>query len=108
MPQESMEIAVARLDERLGGTQKLLAQIVDDQRRMASSYEKLVESGQRVSLVEADILYLKEGQKHLWIKVDALTAAPAKASEKWLWEIVKAALAIAGTVIAFRIFGVHP
>lgn len=107
MTQESIETTVARLDERFRGFQSAFTQMADDQRRMAESYEKLVESNQRLALAEAEIISIKEGQRTLWIKYDALAAAEAKTSQKWLWEIAKTVLTVIGAVLAYKLFGVH-
>lgn len=107
MTQESIETTVARLDERFRGFQAAFAQMADDQRRMAESYEKLVESNVQLSLVQAEVISLKEGQKMLWTKYDALAAAGAKNSQRWLWEISKLALAMVAAVLAYKAFGVH-
>lgn len=107
MTQESIETTVARLDERFRGFQAAFTQMADDQRRMAESYEKLVESNHRLALVEAELVSIKEGQRQLWIKYDALAAEGAKSSQRWLWEIAKAALTVAAAVLAYKLFGVH-
>lgn len=70
MAQETIEIAVARLDERFMGMQSIIKELAADQRRMAESYEKLVESTQRISLLEADAISMKESLKILWEKID--------------------------------------
>jgi len=107
MTQESIETTVARLDERFRGFQAVFSQMADDQRRMAESYEKLVESNQRLALVEAEVVSIKAGQKVLWVKYDALSDESAKNSQRWLWEIVKTMLTVSGAVLAYKVFGVH-
>jgi hypothetical protein len=125
MVQESIEVSVARLDERLKGFQAIFEQMADDQRRMAESYEELVKSNGRITLVEAEVVSMKAGQAQLWKKYDGLQEKydfmqdsisnkeiqkqmdDKKDSQKWLWEIAKIALSIAGGVIALKVFGIH-
>lgn len=108
MPEvESTEMMVARLEERFKGMETLFGRMVDEQERMAVSYEELVKSQQRVALVESDIVSLKEGQRLLWQKYDALAAAESKRTERWFYELVKWVLGIAGAMLLYH-FGVHP
>jgi len=107
MTQESIETTVARLDERFRGFQTVFNQMAADQRRMAESYEKLVESNHRVALLEAEVVSMKEGQKQLWIKCDDLAAEGAESTKRWLWEIAKTVLTVIAAVFAYKVFGVH-
>jgi hypothetical protein len=107
MAQESIEVSVARLDERLKGFQTIFEQMADDQRRMAESYEELVKSNQRLALVEAEVVSLKDGQKLLWTKYDQIESDAKKTRQKWLWKIAEIALTMAAGVIAMKVFGIH-
>ncbi|SDH06498.1 MULTISPECIES: hypothetical protein [unclassified Duganella] len=107
MSQESIETTVARLDERFKGFQNLVVQMADDQRRMAESYEKLVENNSRVGLVEQEVIAVKESLRVIWTKLDAFADENTKSSQRWLWEIAKAVLAAGGAVLAAKLFGVH-
>jgi hypothetical protein len=118
MTTENSDITLARLDERFKGFQAVVTQMADDMRRMTESYEKLVESNQRVGLVEKDIMELKSSQLKLWEKYDALSAAfyaerqrradeAAKKSSNWLGEIFKVVLTAAATITLFKM-GIHP
>jgi hypothetical protein len=103
---EPIEITVARLDERFKGFQEAFGQMVDDQRRLTDSYEKLVESNQRIGLVETDVVNLKDSQKKLWEKFDAHERAHAKITSHALYDILKLGIAvIAGAVLAK--YGIH-
>jgi len=104
---ESIETTVARLDERFKGIQTVFAQMAEDQRRMAESYEKLVESNHRVALLEAEVVSIKEGQKQLWIKHDALAAESKSSSQRWLWEICKVLLTVFVALVVYKATGVH-
>ena len=106
MPTEPIEVTVARLDERFNGFQEAFREMADDQRRLTNSYEKLVESNQRIGLVEADMVNMKESQKKLWEKFDAHEQAQNKVTGHALYDIIKLAIAvIAGIVLAK--YGVH-
>jgi hypothetical protein len=107
MVAESIETTVARLDERLKGVDSFMAQMAEDQRSLTDSYRELVKNNQRIALVEAELISIKDGQKLLWIKFDALAAEGAKNSQRWLWEIGKNGILIAAAVIALKVFGVH-
>lgn len=107
MAQESIEVSVARLDERLKGFQTIFEQMADDQRRMAESYEELVKSNQRIALLEAETVSLKQGQALLWQKYDGMEKESKKNNQKWLWEISKSAITIIAGVIALKVFGIH-
>jgi len=117
MTAENADITLARLDERFKGFQIVVTQMADDMRRMTESYEKLVESNQRVALLEKDTMELKTSQVKLWEKYDALQASfnsseqrradeAAKKSGNWLAEILKV-LITAGVTIALFKAGIH-
>lgn len=117
MSTESIETTVARLDERFRGFQAAFAQMADDQRRMAESYEKLVESNQRVALLEADLVAIKSQYSKLADKIDAIerahvtseqrrTEEALKISNHWIGELVRTALTVAASVTLYH-FGVH-
>lgn len=82
MGNESPEAAAARLDERVNGHDQLFEQIANDLKRMAVSYEKLVESNQRVALIERDVSNAKEEVALLWKKFDSLDAARLERDRK--------------------------
>ena len=103
---DAIEITVARLDERLKGFQSAFSQIADDQRRMAESYEELVKSNQRISLVEAELVTLKKSTETLWMKFDAHEAITRKATGHVLFEGIKLVLVIVAS-IALAKYGVH-
>jgi len=107
MTQESIETKVARLDERFLGFQNAFTQMAEDQRRMAESYEKLVESNHRTALLEVEVASIKEGQKQLWIKHDALAAESKSSSQRWLWEICKVLLTVFVAMVVYKATGVH-
>lgn len=107
MSQESIETTVARLDERFKGFQNLVMQMAEDQRRMAESYEKLVENNSKVGLVEQEVISLKDSVRVIWTKLDALAEESSKSSQRWLWEIAKAILAAGSAMLAAKLFGVH-
>lgn len=107
MSQESIETTVARLDERFKGFQNLVMQMAEDQRRMAESYEKLVENNSRVGLVEQEVISLKDSLRVIWTKLDALAEESIKSSQRWLWEIAKATLTAGGAVLSAKLLGVH-
>lgn len=117
MSTESIETTVARLDERFRGFQAAFAQMADDQRRMAESYEKLVESNQRVALLEADLVAVKIQFGKLADKLDSIerahvaseqrrTEEALKTSHHWMGELVRTGLTVAASVILYH-FGVH-
>jgi len=108
MAQDSIEVTVARLDERFQGFQSLVSQLADDQRRMAESYEKLVANNQRVALLEAEMVSVKSGQAQLWKKYDAMEEEKKKVNQRWIWEIAKTLLTVSGAVFLYKIFGIHP
>ncbi len=103
---ESTETTVARLDERFKGLQSAIEQMVEDQRSMAASYEKLVESNQRVALLEADALTTKASIAKLWEKADATEKERAKGAQKWFWELARAIIAAGFAIILFKA-GIH-
>lgn len=103
---ESIEVTVARLDERFNGFQNAFEQMVDDQRRLTDSYEKLVQSNQRLALVETDLVNLKESQKKLWEKFDAHETAHSKVTGHALYDIIKLAIAVIVGVVAAK-YGVQ-
>ena len=77
-----------------------------DQRRLTDSYEKLVESNQRISLVEADMVTVKDSHKKLWEKFDEHVKEQNKITWHALYDIIKLAVAaLAGVVLAK--YGVH-
>lgn len=106
MSAEPIEVTVARLDERFKSFQEAFGEMATDQRRLTNSYEKLVESNQRISLVEADLVTIKDSQKKIWEKFDAHELAHNKVTGHALYDIVKLSIAvIAGVVLAK--YGVH-
>lgn len=103
---ESIEVTVARLDERFNGFQEAFKEMADDQRRLTDSYEKLVESNQRISLVETDLVNLKNSQNKLWEKFDAHELAQNKVTGHALYDIIKLAIAVIVGIVAAK-YGVH-
>ncbi|AXT46340.1 hypothetical protein [Chromobacterium rhizoryzae] len=111
---EPLEVTVARLDERFQGFQRTSVQMADDIRRMAESYEKLVESNERISLLEKDVAAHKDSIATLWNKHDALAAAiverqteQGQDAKKVLFKLLELALAaVIGGIAAH--YGVPP
>jgi len=117
MGSDSMEATVARLDERIKGISIFMEQLTKDQERVAAAYEKLVESNQRVALLEADMVSVKTGHAKLWEKYDVLNSSFAasekkriedelKAKNKWIGEVGKAMLTAGVTALLFYL-GIH-
>ena len=106
MTTENIEITVARLDERFKGFQTAFTEMATDQRRMAESYEELVKSNQRISLVESDLVALKESTKTLWAKHDAHVAAANNFTANALFRIIELIIAGVGSVVLAK-YGVH-
>ncbi len=103
---ELIEVAVARLDERFNGLQNVISEMASDQRRLTESYEKLVENNQRVGLLEADMLTVKDSNKKLWEKFDQYEAERRKLTSHALYEIVKLLIAIMLGMTLSR-YGIH-
>ncbi len=118
MQTDPLAITVARLDERFKSISAFMEQLTADQKRMASAYEKLVESNQRIALLESDMITAKIERAKLWEKYDALDAAcvsaeqkrteeALKASNRWIGEVIKT-LMTATVAVALYHFGYHP
>ena len=106
MSAELIEVTVARLDERFRGFQEAFGEMAADQRRLTDSYEKLVESNQRISLVEADLVTVKDSHKKLWNEFEDHVKEQNKITWHALYDILKlGAAALAGVVLAK--YGVH-
>lgn len=111
---EPLEVTVARLDERFQGFQRTSVQMADDIRRMAESYEKLVESNERISLLEKDVAAHKDSIATLWKKHDTLAAIivdrqteQGQDAKKVLFKLLELALAaVIGGIAAH--YGVTP
>jgi hypothetical protein len=86
---EPIEIAFARLDERFQSFEKAFGQMVDDQRSLTLSYQKLVESNQRISLLEQDSMTEKKSLEMLWTKFDAHIAQQSGFIGSTLFELLK-------------------
>ncbi|WP_283149027.1 hypothetical protein [Silvimonas soli] len=105
---ESTEVSLARLEERFQGLLKGNNQMADDLRRMAEAYERLVESGERIGLIEKDVTTHSDSIKKLWEKHDALAKtvsdiqlASGKSYQALVWDGVKyIAFAVAGALLA--------
>jgi hypothetical protein len=106
MANEAIEVTVARLDERFRGFQDAFGQMVEDQRRLTDSYEKLVESNQRIGLVELDLVNLKSSNHELWLKFDAMAAAHAKVTGHVLYDVLKLTFAVLGGMVMSKL-GFH-
>jgi len=91
---EPIEVAFARLDERFQGFEKAFEQMVQDQRILSESYQKLVENNQRVALLENDVAIIKKSNEALWVKFDDHITAHNRFSNSALFEIFKLALAV--------------
>lgn len=101
MSQESIEVTVARLDERFKGFQEAFSEMASDMRRMTDSYEELVKSNQRVSILESEMLSLKKSNETLWTKLNAHVDGHASTNSSMLFGILKVAgLFLAGLVAA--------
>jgi hypothetical protein len=94
MPPENLDVAVARLDERVKGHDSLIDQVAKDLKRIATAYEELVKSNQRISLVEQELLNQKESQKILWEKFDANEKAQKKVAADIVYDIIKLGVAV--------------
>ncbi|HXA48066.1 MAG TPA: hypothetical protein VNW52_10590 [Burkholderiaceae bacterium] len=91
---QPIEIAFARLDERFQSFEKAFGQMVEDQRSLTISYQKLVESNQRISVLENDAITLEKSLDTLWAKFDAHVASHNKFTGNLFFEILKLALAV--------------
>lgn len=94
MAAENLDVTVARLDERVKGHDSFIEQIAEDLKRMATAYEELVKNNQRISLVEQEVINLKESQKTLWTKYDANEAAQKKVTGHVIYDIFKLGIAV--------------
>lgn len=103
---EALEVTVARLDERFQGFQRTSAQMADDIRRMAESYEKLVESNERISLLEKDVAAHKDSIAMLWTKHDALAEAMSSREAEQGQDAKKVLFKILELVVAAVIGGI--
>lgn len=103
---EPLEVTVARLDERLNGFTETMKQMADDQRRLTDSYEKLVESNQRIALVETDLVNLKKSNETLWAKFDSHVQSQHRVTGHALFEIVKLLIALILGALAAK-YGIH-
>jgi regulator of replication initiation timing len=99
MGTENLDVAVARLDERV-------EQMANDIKRMANAYEELVRSNQRIGLLEHDLANVKDAQKKLAEKFDAHEAAQKKITGLVLYDVVKLIIAIA-VGVALERYGVR-
>lgn len=98
---EPIEVTVARLDERFNGFQQAVKEMADDQRRLTDSYEKLVESNQRISLIEADMVTVKDSHNKLWKKFEEHLEEHKRITGHALYDILKLAIAVlVGVVLA--------
>ena len=98
---DQLSILVARLDEKLNSFESGMERLAEDQARLSRSFEKLVESQERLALVENDILHLKTSNANLWQKVDAHEKDHKDTTGKALFEVLKiAGSLIVGVVVA--------
>ena len=96
---EQIEITMARLDERFQGFEKVVAQMAEDQKSLTLSYHRLVESNQRIALLENDALATRKSLDLLWKKFDDHIATNNKFTGKIFFEVLKLAGAgVAGWV----------
>lgn len=103
---ETIEVSVARLDERFNGFQEMFRGMADDQRRLTESYEELVKSNQRLGLVEADLVRLNESQNKLWAKYEIHERDHSKVTGHALYDIIKLFVAVIVGVMLAK-FGIH-
>lgn len=106
MPEESVEVTVARMGERFESLQ-------GDLRRLAESYEKLVESNERISLLERDVADYKEQLSALWKRYEKVTdeltshkLAGGNGAKKMWYEVAKIGLSVFAGALAAA-FGVR-
>lgn len=99
MPDDDLHVKVARLDERYHAFTDALKQMADDQRRLTDSYEKLVESNQRIALVETDVMNHKASLAKLWEKWEEHEKEHKRITGHALYEIIKLTIAVAMGVL---------
>lgn len=98
---DQLSILVARLDERLNSFENVMERLAEDQSKLSRSFEKLVESQERLALVENDILHLKTSNANLWQRVEAHDKDHKDTTGKVLFEVFKVAGSlIVGVIVA--------
>ncbi len=65
MPEENLEVIVARLDERFKSMQDIIMQMASDQRTLTESYQELVKNSQRLVLIEKSIEIVQKDVERL-------------------------------------------
>jgi regulator of replication initiation timing len=103
---DNLDIAVARLDERVKNHDSFIEQIAKDLERMAAAYEELVRSNQRISLLEQDLVNMKDAQRKLSERADARELAQNRITGLALYDVVKLLLAV-GMGIALDHYGIR-
>lgn len=106
MGNEKLDVALARLDERVKGFDAFIEQMANDLKRMATAYEELVRSNQRIGLLEYDLASVKDTQKKISEKFDSHELAHKKITGLALYDIVKLLIAIA-VGVALEHYGVR-
>jgi len=106
MGTENLDVAVARLDERVKGFDSFIEQMANDIKRMANAYEDLVRSNQRIGLLEHDLANVKDAQKKLSEKFDAHESEQKKITGLVLYDVLKLIIAIA-IGVALERYGVR-
>lgn len=97
---DDIPVIVARLDERLNSLTNAFTEMAEDQRRLTDSFEKLVESNQRMMLLEADMVTVKESTKKLWDKWEEEKKEKAKAASHVIFEMLKLIALVTVSVMA--------
>ena len=103
MPDDDLHVVVARLDERINAFTGTLKQMADDQSRLTDSYEKLVESNQRIALVETDVMNHKASLAKLWEKWEEHEREHKRITGHALYEVLKLTIAVAMGVLGAHI-----
>ena len=102
MQQEPIETTVARLEERFLAVQTVIQQLAEDQRKLVASYEKLVESNQRILLVESEISSLKSCTEKMQIRFEGMSNHANGFTRHALYDLLKYAFALAMGAILMK------
>lgn len=94
----SVQVLLARLDERLQGYKVAFDQLVHDNRSLTDSFQELSENMHRISALESDVSTLKASEKKR-------SDDQEKARKAWVFEVLKTGLAACLALILFH-FGV--
>jgi hypothetical protein len=103
---ENIEVAVARIDERVTSHDSIIKDIATDLKSIARAYEELAKSNQRVSLLEQEVINLKDAHKELWKRLDANEKEQRKITIHAIYDFLKLAVAVGVGALLDKV-GIH-